>query len=64
MNSLCWNLIFENIAINSAYQKVADVFNTTSDLVRSGFERKNHDFGERELCRFGLDLYIAIYQKK
>ena len=64
MNSLCWNLIFENIAINSAYQKVADVFNTTSDLVRSGFERKNHDFGERELCRFGLDLYIAIQQKK
>lgn len=64
MNSLCWNLIFENIAINSAYQKVADVFNTTSDLVRLGFERKNHDFGERELCRFGLDLYIAIYQKK
>ena len=64
MNSLCWNLIFENIAINSAYQKVADIFNTSFDLVRLGFERKNHDFGERELCRFGLDLYIAIYQKK
>jgi len=31
--------------------------------VRIGFERKNHDFGERELCRFGLDLYIAIQQK-
>jgi len=63
MNSLCWNLIFENIAINSAYQKVADIFNTSFDLVRLGFERKNHDFGERELCRFGLDLYIAIHQK-
>ena len=64
MNSFCWSLIFSKIEIRTAYQKVADIFDTSSDLVRIGFERKNHDFGERELCRFGLDLYIAIYQKK
>ena len=63
MNSFCWNLILMKIDISSAYQKVADMFNTSADLVRIGFERKNHDFGERELCRFGLDLYLAIYQK-
>ena len=28
------------------------------------FERKNHDFGERELCRVGLDLSIAISKKR
>ena len=62
MNSFCWGLIFKGITISSAYEEVADVFKTSSDLVKIGFERKNHDFGERELCRFGLDLCIAIHQ--
>ena len=63
MNALCWDLIFKKIPITSAYGQVADIFEISSDFVRIGFERKNHDFGERELCRFGLDLYIALQQK-
>ena len=63
MNAFCWDLIFKKIPITSAYGQVADIFGKASDFVRIGFERKNHDFGERELCRFGLDLYIAIHQK-
>ena len=63
MNAFCWDLIFKKIPITSAYGQVADIFEISSDFVRIGFERKNHDFGERELCRFGLDLYIAIQQK-
>ena len=63
MNAFCWNFIFKKIPIPSAYENVADIFGRSSDFVRVGFERKNHDFGERELCRFGLDLYIAIQQK-
>ena len=63
MNAFCWDLIFKKIPITSAYEQVADIFGRSSDSVRIGFERKNHDFGERELCRFGLDLYIAIKQK-
>ena len=63
MNAFCWDLIFKKIPITSAYEQVADIFGRSSDSVRIGFERKNHDFGERELCRFGLDLYIAIQQK-
>ena len=63
MNAFCWGLLFKKITITSAYEEVAGIFETSSDLVRIGFERKNHDFGERELCRFGLDLSIAINQK-
>ena len=63
MNAFCWDFIFKKIPITSAYEKVADIFGRSSDFVTIGFERKNHDFGERELCRFGLDLYIAIKQK-
>ena len=63
MNAFCWDLIFKKIPITSAYGRVADIFEVSSDFVRIGFERKNHDFGERELCRFGLDLCIAIQQK-
>ena len=63
MNAFCWDLIFKKIPITSAYEQVADIFGRSSDSVRIGFERKNHDFGERELCRFGLDLYITIQQK-
>ena len=28
------------------------------------FERKNHDFGTRELCRLGLDIFIAINSRQ
>ena len=62
MNSFCWDLILKGTTISLAYEQVADVFKISSSLVKTGFERKNHDFGERELCRFGLDLCIAIHQ--
>ena len=64
MNAFCWNLFLQGFSSNSTYKQVADIFKTLPDTVRFGFERKNHDFGQRELCRFGLDLYIAIYQRK
>ena len=63
MNAFCWDLIFKKTPITTAYEQVADIFERSPDSVRIGFERKNHDFGERELCRFGLDLCIAIQQK-
>ena len=63
MNAFCWDLIFKKIPITLTYKQVADIFGRSPDSVRIGFERKNHDFGERELCRFGLDLCIAIQQK-
>ena len=64
MNAWCWDLIFKGISTSNAFEEVANIFSLSSDSVRIGFERKNHDFGERELCRFGLDLYLAIHQKK
>ena len=63
MNAFCWNLFLQGLSSTSTYQQVADIFKTSPDTIKFGFERKNHDFGQRELCRFGLDLYIAIYQK-
>jgi len=63
MNAFCWNLIFKKFDLATSYQQTSIFFKTSSESVRIGFERKNHDFGERELCRFGLDIYITIHQK-
>ena len=63
-NAFCWDLIFNKNTIPSTYEKVAHIFETSYESVRIGFERKNHDFGERELCRFGLDLCIAIHKNR
>ncbi len=63
MNAFCWGLIFKEVNLTTVYHQTSKIFETSSESVQIGFERKNHDFGERELCRFGLDLYIAIHQK-
>tara|TARA_B100000035_G_scaffold313211_1_gene326418 strand:- start:2493 stop:3047 length:555 start_codon:yes stop_codon:yes gene_type:complete len=60
MNSFCWESILSGIDIRTAYKNTALFFQTDQEIVRIGFERKNHDFGERELCRVGLDLSIVI----
>ena len=63
MNSLCWYLLFKNIELDEVFDQVAKTFSTDSEKVKVGFNRKNHDFGVRELCRFGLDLCITINRK-
>ena len=64
MNAFCWGLIFKEVNLTTVYHQISNIFKTSSESVQIGFERKNHDFGERELCRFGLDLCIAIHQKR
>ncbi len=61
MNVYCWMSILDNSDHQHAFNNTARLFGTDSDSVKIAFERKNHDFGERELCRVGLDLCIAIH---
>ena len=63
MNALCWSLVFKNKSLNEAITEVAKIFDESIEKVEIGFHRKNHDFGERELCRFGLDVCLAITQE-
>ena len=63
MNSLCWCLLFKSIELDDTFDQVAKIFSTDPEKVKVGFYRKNHDFGMRELCRFGLDLSITINRK-
>ena len=58
MNANIWKLIFEGLPIGKAYEKTADVFATTVDNARIGFERKD-TIGKRHLARFGLDMFIV-----
>lgn len=60
MNLFTWELILSGLKITSAYEEVAKIFNTNYDSARQSFERKNHDFGERELCRVGLDIFLVL----
>ena len=64
MNSYSWNHIFNGLALIDAYEMTANIFNTTIDDAKIAFERKNHDFGTRELCRLGLDIFIAINSRQ
>ena len=63
MNALCWSLVLKNKSLNEATTEVAKMFDESIEKVEIGFHRKNHDFGERELCRFGLDVCLAIIQE-
>ena len=63
MNVQIWKLIFDGLSILNAYEKTAEILSTTIDDARIGFERKNHDFGTRELSRFGLDVFIALNKR-
>ena len=60
MNALCWRSILQNKNLKDSFAIVSKLFNESVETVEIGFYRKNHDFGERELCRFGLDLCLAI----
>ena len=44
--------------------ETADVFNTTYDTTKFAWERKNHDMGEREMCRVGLDVFLVMNNRK
>ena len=60
MNVHTWNHIFNSPPLAAAYEATAKIFDTNIDDVKIAFERKNHDFGTRELCRLGLDIFIAM----
>tara|TARA_B100001057_G_scaffold405381_1_gene418293 strand:- start:100 stop:684 length:585 start_codon:yes stop_codon:yes gene_type:complete len=64
MNSLTWQFILSGYTIFKAYEETANVFSTNSTKTKQAFERKNHDFGKRELCRIGLDVFIIISNHK
>tara|TARA_B100000035_G_scaffold118761_1_gene100720 strand:- start:2539 stop:3105 length:567 start_codon:yes stop_codon:yes gene_type:complete len=62
MNAFCWLLVLKNKSLQDAVIEVSRIFNESIEKVEIGFHRKNHDFGERELCRFGLDICFAIIE--
>ena len=64
MNSLTWQLVLSGFTVSKAYEETANEFNTNSDKPRQAFERKSHDFGKRELCRIGLDVFILMNNHK
>lgn len=64
MNAQTWQFIFEGKPLLNAYEETAQILSTSIDDVRIGFERKNHDFGTRELSRFGLDVFIALNRRQ
>ena len=64
MNAYIWDQILDGALPDDAYGKISRMFDTTADDAKIGFERKNHDFGERELSRLGLDIFIAMNEKK
>ena len=64
MNAQTWQFIFKGKSLSIAYENTAQVLSTSIDEVRIGFERKNHDFGTRELSRFGLDIFIALNKRQ
>ena len=64
MNAQTWQFIFKGKPLSIAYENTAQVLSTSIDEVRIGFERKNHDFGTRELSRFGLDIFIALNKRQ
>tara|TARA_B100001057_G_C22560990_1_gene837277 strand:+ start:148 stop:726 length:579 start_codon:yes stop_codon:yes gene_type:complete len=64
MNTSTWRFIFLGFEISKAYEETAKIFNTNSETTRQSFERKNHDFGKKELCRLGLHVFIIMYNHK
>ena len=63
MNAFCWNLFLQGFSSNSTYKQVADIFKTLPDTVRFGFERKNHDFGQRVMSVWFRSLYSNLSKK-
>jgi len=60
MNAHTWGIVLKGERVLYALEETADVFSTTYDTTKMAWERKNHDFGERELCRVGLDVFLVM----
>ncbi len=60
MNVSTWESVLSGLEISRAYEETAKIFNTDIERTRQAFERKNHDFGKKELCRIGLDVFIIM----
>ena len=63
MNIYTWKYIFDGNSKIDAYKKTANLFSISYEQTRIGFERKNHDFGSRELCRFSFDIFTTLHKK-
>jgi hypothetical protein len=64
MNAQTWHFLFKNMPLSTAYVNTAKILSISIDDVKIGFERKNHDFGTRELSRFALDIYITMNMRE
>jgi len=60
MNAVTWGFVLSGVRVTKAYEETASIFNTDSVVPRQAFERKSHDFGKKELCRIGLDVFILM----
>ena len=60
MNAHTWGIVLKGEKVLYALEETADVFNTTYDTTKFAWEKKNHQFGERELCRIGLDVFLVM----
>ena len=60
MNTVTWGFILSGVSVTKAYEETASIFNTDCVVPRQAFERKSHDFGKKELCRIGLDVFILM----
>ena len=64
MNAHTWGIVLKGEKVLYALEETADVFNTTYDTTKFAWERKNHDMGEREMCRVGLDVFLVMNNRK
>ena len=60
MNAVTWGFVLSGVRVTKAYEETASILNTDSVVPRQAFERKSHDFGKKELCRIGLDVFILM----
>lgn len=65
MNAHAWETVLKGEAATYAFEATADEYTTESkkntyETVKRAWERKNHDFGQRELCRVGLDVFLIM----
>ena len=54
--------MFESLSerLSGVFDRLTKQGALSDDDVKIALERKNHDFGTRELCRLGLDIFIAM----
>ena len=60
MNAHTWGIVLKGEKVLYALEETAEEFHTTFDTTKAAWEKKNHQFGERELCRVGLDVYLVM----